>query len=155
MSRSELLLGKGLASYLAGVSIIVALLTIGRLFLGVRLENPGTLAAAVLLIPLCFTGLTLLFANLGKTERAVAGASWAVMLLMSMLGGGMIPLIAMPPWMQTGSNVSPVKWGILALEGAIWRGFSASEMLVPCIILAAVGMAGFTVGWILSLRHEA
>src|ERR1051325_6372742 len=35
------------------------------------------------------------------------------------IAGGQVllfPLFLMPPWMQTASNVSPVKWGILALE---------------------------------------
>jgi ABC-2 type transport system permease protein len=155
LSRSQVLLGKGLASYLAGVGIIVALLAIGGTFLGVRLQHPGALTAAVLATPFCFTGMTLLFANLGKTERAVGGASWAVMLVMSMLGGGMIPLIAMPAWMQTASNVSPVKWGILGLEGAIWRGFSAAEMVLPCAILIGVGLLGMTLGWILSGRRDS
>jgi ABC-2 type transport system permease protein len=68
------------------------------------------------------------------------------MLPMSMLGGGMVPLFAMPGWMQSVSNYSPIKWGILALEGAIWRGFTPSDMLLPCGILLAVGVVGFTVG---------
>src|SRR5262249_2727005 len=123
--------------------------------LGVRLQHPGALAAAVLATPFCFTGMTLFFANLGKTERAVGGASWAIMLVMSMSGGGMIPLIAMPPWMQHASNVSPVKWGILGLEGAIWRGFSAAEMVLPCVVLVAVGLLGISLGWMLSRRLES
>jgi len=155
LSRAQVLFGKGLASYLAGVAIIVALLAIGGTFLGVRLDHPGALAAAVLCTPFCFTGMTLFFANLGKTERAVGGASWAIMLVMSMAGGGMIPLVAMPPWMQHASSVSPVKWGILGLEGAIWRGFSASEMVLPCAILIAVGLLGISLGWILSRRLES
>jgi ABC-2 type transport system permease protein len=44
------------------------------------------------------------------------------------------------------ASFSPVKWGILALEGAIWRGFSAAEMLLPCGILLGVGAAGFVAG---------
>jgi ABC-2 type transport system permease protein len=155
LSRGQVLFGKGLASYLAGVAIILALLAIGGTFLGVRLDHPGPLAAAVLATPFCFTGMTLFFASLGKTERAVGGASWAIMLVMSMTGGGMIPLVAMPPWMQHASNVSPVKWGILGLEGAIWRGFSASEMVLPCAILIAVGTLGIFLGWMLSRRLES
>jgi len=155
LSRTEFLLGKGLASYLTGLIVIVALLAIGGGLLGVRLENPLALVAATLTIPLCFTGLMLLFANLGKSERAVSGAGWAVMLVFSMLGGGMIPLIAMPPWMQTASGVSPVKWGIVALEGSVWRGFSAAEMALPCIVLASVGLIGFALGFVLSRRLES
>jgi ABC-2 type transport system permease protein len=44
------------------------------------------------------------------------------------------------------SNVSPVKWGILALEGALWRGFTLGEMAVPCLVLLGVGVTGFAVG---------
>ena len=45
-------------------------------------------------------------------------------MLMAMFGGGMIPLVFMPKFMQTLSNFSPAKWSVLALEGAIWRGFT-------------------------------
>jgi len=34
----------------------------------------------------------------------------------------------------------------LALEGAIWRGFSFTEMLTPCIVLIGVGLACFALG---------
>ena len=39
-----------------------------------------------------------------------------------------------------------MKWGILALEGALWRGFSLYEMLLPCGILIGVGVVGFAIG---------
>jgi ABC-2 type transport system permease protein len=76
------------------------------------------------------------------------------MTVMSMLGGGMFPLFLMPPWMQTVSNVSPVKWGILALEGGIWRGFTLSEMARPCAVLLAVGAAGFAAGTAILARRD-
>jgi ABC-2 type transport system permease protein len=63
-----------------------------------------------------------------------------------MFGGGMIPLIAMPEWMQTGSYLSPARWAVVALEGAIWRDFTPTEMLQPCSILLAVGGVSFALG---------
>jgi len=93
-----------------------------------------------------FVGLMMLISTLGRTHQTVAGAGWALLLVMSMTGGGMIPLIAMPSWMQSVSNFSLVKWGVLAIEGAIWRGFSWNEMLVPVSILLAVGAIAFLVG---------
>lgn len=83
---------------------------------------------------------------LGKTEQAANAIGWAIMLVMAMLGGGMIPLFIMPAWMQNISHISPVKWGILALEGAIWRNFTISEMLLPCAILLGVGAVFFIIG---------
>jgi ABC-2 type transport system permease protein len=71
---------------------------------------------------------------------------WAIMMPLMMLGGGMIPLFIMPSWLAQLSSVSPVKWGILALEGAIWRNFSAAEMALPLGILIAVGVVGLWFG---------
>jgi ABC-2 type transport system permease protein len=57
-----------------------------------------------------------------------------------------VPLMFMPQWLVRFSDISPVKWAILAIEGPLWRGFSASEMLLPCAILLAIGMAGLLLG---------
>jgi ABC-2 type transport system permease protein len=54
--------------------------------------------------------------------------------------------------MQRISDFSPVKWGIFAMEGAIWRNFSFVEMLMPCGILLALGAAFFGAG-VLMLRR--
>ncbi|HRP62893.1 MAG TPA: ABC transporter permease, partial [Phycisphaerales bacterium] len=88
----------------------------------------------------------MLLSVLGKTEAAAGGIGWAVLLVMAMLGGGMVPLFLMPGWMQSISHISPVKWAVLALEGAIWRGFSPAEMLLPCAVLLGVGAGGFLLG---------
>ena len=58
----------------------------------------------------------------------------------------LIPLVAMPEWMLAVSHFIPVKWGVLALEGAIWRGFDLADMLLPCGILLSVGLLGFGLG---------
>jgi ABC-2 type transport system permease protein len=72
-------------------------------------------------------------------------------MIMAMFGGGMVPLVFMPSFMKTLSNFSPAKWSVLALEGAIWRGFTWSEMLLPCAILIAVGAVCMAIGtWLLS-----
>jgi ABC-2 type transport system permease protein len=76
----------------------------------------------------------------------VSGSAWAALLLMSMIGGGMVPLFAMPGWMSAAGSISPVKWAILAMEGAVWRGFSPAEMMLPCGILLTVGLVCFAIG---------
>ena len=57
--------------------------------------------------------------------------------------------------MQRISHLSPVKWGILALEGAIWRGFTLGEMFIPCAILLSVGVICFGAGVAILSRSEA
>jgi len=146
LTRSQLLAGKALACFVSIAVVEVGLFVVGRIFFKVRPTSVGLLALACFAVCVAFVGMMMLVSSMGKTEQAAAGAGWAVMLPLSMLGGGMVPLFAMPSWMQTVSQVSPVKWSILALEGAIWRGFSLREMLLPCTILTVFGIACFIVG---------
>jgi ABC-2 type transport system permease protein len=91
---------------------------------------------------------------LGRTERAVAGSVWAVLMPLAMLGGSMVPQIAMPQWMQTAGSISPVKWTILSLEGAIWRDLPWSEMLNASGILLAMGAVFYAIGLVVLLRYD-
>jgi ABC-2 type transport system permease protein len=146
LSRVDVLLGKALACFAAIAFVETLLLAIGMAFFGIRPGSIVLLAAATLSVAACFVGIMMTVAVLGKTEQGAGGLGWAVMMPLAMFGGGMIPLFVMPSWMQAVSNLSPVKWGILALEGATWRGFSAAEMGLPLGVLLAVGAAGLLLG---------
>ena len=146
VSRSQVLTGKGLACFLAAMFSVSLLLAIGILFLHVRVSDPLMLAVAIAASAFCFTGVMMLVSSLGRTHESVAGAGWAIMLVMSMTGGGMIPLIAMPAWMQAVSNFSLVKWAILSVEGAVWRGFTWVEVLPALAVSAGAGLVGIAIG---------
>jgi ABC-2 type transport system permease protein len=141
-----LLAGKGLACYAAILIVETSLAVIGAAFFGVRPASPGLLVLALLVVPTGFVGLMMLVASLGRTEEGASGAGWALMMPMSMLGGGMIPLAMMPAWIQPFSYASPVRWAIISFEGAIWRGFSLAEMALPCAILIGIGAVAFAIG---------
>jgi ABC-2 type transport system permease protein len=132
----EILAGKALSCTLALGLVQAGLLLVGLLFFGVRPQSVPLLAGTFLLVTALFVGLMLFVAGFARTEQAASGIGWAAMMPLSMLGGGMIPLIAMPRWMASASSASPFKWAILAYEGALWRGFSPGEILVPWAILA-------------------
>lgn len=146
VGRSSVLAGKALGCLLGCLAIASALLLTGNLAFGLRVVNLPALAAGVVLAAACFTGIMMLLSTLGETEAAVSGSGWAVMMVMMMLGGGMIPLFAMPGWMATASNLSPVKWAVFALEGAIWRGATWGELLPAYAVLAGVAGACFAAG---------
>lgn len=155
ISRLHMLAGSGLACLIAATGLVIFLLGVGRLVFGVRLQNPLGLAAAILCIGVCFTGLAAMLSRFGKTEAAVGGAAWACLLIFAMLGGGMVPQIFMPDWMDTATSLSPVKWAILAMEGGIWRNLSLAELVKPCAILLACGLAFGTIGGLLARRETA
>jgi ABC-2 type transport system permease protein len=146
LSWAEIVAGKGLACFLVALFVSVVLMVLGHLLFGIRVESLIGLALAIISGAFCYTGLMMALAGLGKTEKAVSGSAAAVFMPLAMIGGGMIPLVFMPAWMQTVSNISPTKWSIQALEGAIWRGNTLVEMLLPCGVLLAIGAAGFALG---------
>jgi ABC-2 type transport system permease protein len=145
ITRAQLVAGKATACYLAVIGVIAVMVALG-VWLGMRPVSYALLALAAVCIAFCFVGIMMLMSVIGKTEEAVSGAAWGANMLMAMFGGGMIPLLFMPAFMQTLSNASPVKWSVLAMEGAIWRGFTLSEMLLPCGILLAVGAVCLAIG---------
>ncbi|MFQ5494457.1 MAG: ABC transporter permease [Phycisphaerae bacterium] len=146
IGRAQILAGKALACFGSTLSLSIVLFVVGWLFFGVVPRSTVHLAVSLVLISVAFVGIMMLLSTLGRTERSVSGITWAVLLGMAMVGGGMVPRMFMPSWMQTLSHVSPVKWAILAMEGAVWRGFSTGEMLLPWCILLGVGAAAFAIG---------
>ena len=154
ISRGQVFAGKATACFLSVICVIVFLVLLGS-GLGMRPENPLFLVLAALCVAFCFVGVMMLMSVVGKTEEAVSGAAWFANIMMAMFGGGMIPLAFMPGFMKTLSHFSPVKWGILALEGAIWRGFTLTEMIAPCAVLLGIGAACMTIGVVVISRARS
>jgi ABC-2 type transport system permease protein len=146
LTRTQLLAGKALACFITIALLQVVLITIGVVGFGVRPASYSLLALVCACAALGFIGFMMMVAGLGRTEQAAGGAGWAMLMPMTLFGGGMMPNFIMPEWMQAIGNVSPVKWAILGLEGAVWRGFGLAELLWPCGILLAFGAICFAVG---------
>ena len=146
ITARHLLAAKGLACLGATLFTSSALITLGITVFDVRPTSYPLLALALLCGSICFCGIMMALSVIGGTEQAAAGIGWGLSLPLSMLGGGMVPLFLMPEWMQTLGNISPMKWTLMAYEGAIWRGFTLNEMLLPCAVLVATGVLAFTLG---------
>jgi ABC-2 type transport system permease protein len=153
IGRAHILGGKGLACFMTCVFIICILFAAAKIIFKMPIASLPLLVLAALCTLLCFVGLMMFISTWGRTEQSVGGAGWAVLMIMAMIGGGMVPLAFMPTWLRPFSHVSPVKWGILALEGAVWRKFTPAEMLTPCLILLTIGTAAFLMG-VLMLRRQ-
>jgi ABC-2 type transport system permease protein len=152
VSRAQVLAGKSLAALIAIFLVETALLLLGVGAFGVRPSSWPLLLLAILCTAAAFVGVILLLASTAKTEHGIGGMGPAVMMPMFLIGGAMIPLMMMPPWMLRVSQASPVRWAIVGLEGAIWRDFTLAEMLPSCGVLLAVAAVTFTIG---AMRHEA
>jgi ABC-2 type transport system permease protein len=146
LTRAQVLGGKALACFSTIAILQLVLFTMAAFVFDVYPASLPLLALACVSASIGFVGFMMMIASFGRTEQAVAGAGWALLMPMAMLGGAMVPQFVMPQWLLTVGNISPVKWAILALEGAMWRGFSVTEMLMPASILLAFGACCFALG---------
>ena len=153
LSSWELIAGKGLACFAASVAVAIALILLAMLLFKIQVGSPFHLILAIASAAFCYTGLMMALAGLGSTAQDVSGAASGIFMPMAMIGGAMIPRMFMPEWMQSISVISPVRWNIEALEGAIWRDYSMAEMAIPLFILWMVGAIGFFVGT-MALRRK-
>ena len=145
ISRFQILSGKALACFLTVLGVVTFMTLLG-LFVGMRPGSYPKLILASLCVAACFVGIMMTMAVLGKTEQSINGIGWAINMVMAMAGGAMVPVMFMPGFMQKMSVLSPVKWSILSIEGAIWRDFSYYELMLPCGILLLTGTAGMLIG---------
>ncbi len=152
LSRGAVLAGKSLAAFFAIMIVESLLITLGVVAFGLRPSSWGLLALAIACTAAAFVGIILLLASMAHTEQGIGGMAPAVMMPLYLLGGAMIPLMFMPPWMAGLGYLSPVRWAIIALEGAVWRDFGMAEMVVPCGILLMIAVITFVIG---AKRQEA
>jgi ABC-2 type transport system permease protein len=116
------------------------------LLLQMRPASFSKLAIAAIATGICFVGIMMTLSVLGKSEQSVSGIGWAINIVMAMIGGCMIPAMFLPGFLQKLSFVSPVRWSLLSIEGAIWREFTWAEMFLPCAVMVAIGIVGFAIG---------
>jgi ABC-2 type transport system permease protein len=84
----------------------------------------------------------LLIAGVSKTEGAANGLGRGIMVVLAMVGGGSIPVSFMPPLLRKLGGFSPFTWVVNAIEGALWRDYSLSEMALPFAVLSAIAIGG-------------
>ncbi len=143
----SVLAGKSLACFTACVTMSVFMLLVATFGFHVSVQNWPMLALAIATCSFAFSGFTMALSGLFKNnEGSARSAGNAIVLVLVMIGGGTIPLAFMPPFLRAASQASPFSWAILAIEGAVWRGFAFTEMLAPLGILLFIGALGLVLG---------
>jgi ABC-2 type transport system permease protein len=154
IGRAHILAGKAFACFSTCVFIMCVQYVAAKLIFRMPLGNILFLILAAFCTILCFVGIMMFVCTIGRTEQSAGGAAWALMMIMAMLGGGMVPLIFMPSWLRPFSHFSPVKWGIIALEGGVWRNLSLVQVMNPCLVLLGIGLAFFLLGVVMLRRLD-
>ncbi len=138
VSKLALLTGKMVPNFLVGLVQVAVLFTIGHFVFGMSLgRDPLALAAVSAAVAAAATGLGILVAALATTEEQISGLSTLLILTLAALGGSMVPLFAMPDFMQTAARVTPHAWALLAYQTLIVGGGTLRDVLPNVAVLAA------------------
>ncbi len=85
------------------------------------------------------SGLALLIASLCSTQTQMHTVSTFTVLLLSSIGGSMVPRFMMPAWLQRLGIGTPNYWSIEAFYGVLARGQSVIDLLHVWIVLFGGG----------------
>ncbi len=153
LSARRILLAKGLGAAIVSGIVVLGMVVMARVVFGVQPVEPLSLLMGACATIIAFAGIMMFAATVGRSEQAVSRGGWGIMMMLAMLGGAAVPLFVMPEFMQRLSLISPVRWGMLALEGGIWRGSTLEAMLPTLGVLCAIGAIGMTAGMLLIGRQ--
>jgi ABC-2 type transport system permease protein len=101
----------------------------------------------------CAASMSLVLASLCTSRQQAITLSNFIVLVMSAIGGSMVPRFLMPDWLQEASWLFPTAWAVEGYNGLLWRNAGFDELLMPVALLAGVSIASLAIA-VLALRHS-
>jgi len=117
----EYIWSKIVTSTLIGILCTSFLIILGRVIFAINWGNPVSVALLVLCLNVLIAGFISFLFSFVRTERQAGALLTTVILLMSMLGGSMVPVENYPPAILKFSKLTLNYWGITAFKN-IMRG---------------------------------
>ncbi len=90
-------------------------------------------------------GLALALTTFFRTRQQAATFANVAMLILSALGGSMIPRFLMPGWLQAVGWITPNAWALEAYTALFWRDEPLSALALPLALLALSAGVGLLV----------
>jgi ABC-type multidrug transport system permease subunit len=100
-----------------------------------------SLVLMIIAIAYACSGFGVLLASFAKSRQQVQGYSTIIIMIMSAIGGSMIPVPVMPELMQKFSVISVNYWGIQGFYDIFWRIVPLTDItfLSRVLVLLCIG----------------
>ncbi len=124
LSIHQLMLGKWLFFSISGTLQLTVMFVYGALVFSVPLFTVKTMSAFVLMTVVAAMGAAafgMFLATISKSRAQLSGISTVVILIMSAVGGSMVPRFVMPPAMATAGKFTFNGWAIDGYLKIFWR----------------------------------
>jgi len=158
LRMNSLLLARWLFATLLGCAQLAVMFLWGWAVFGVELFAHGHLpGVAVMTLAAAGTAAVfgLVLGTACRTQAQLQGLSTVVILLMSALGGSMVPRYMMPEAMQRLGLVTFNGWALVGYEQVFWRDAPVSALWPQLAVLAGMAVAGAVVASRLARRWES
>ncbi len=135
--------GKFLYLTVQGVLQVAIIFAVAAFGFGVDFSHVlGPWAVTTVLCAAAAAGLGLFFVTLCRTRRQAMTSGNIVVMILSALGGSMIPRFFMPPEIQTLGWATPNTWGLEAYAALLWRGEPFEALYLPWGLLGGAALFG-------------
>ncbi|MGI9309099.1 MAG: ABC transporter permease [Gammaproteobacteria bacterium] len=100
----------------------------------------GPWLVVTLLACMTAAGISLMLAAMCRTRMQAHNFTTVFILVMSVVGGSMVPRFFMPEWLRDLGWFTPNTWVIESYAAFFWRGEGLENVLLPCTLLGVVGI---------------
>lgn len=138
---AELLAGKAVPVFAALLAQQLAILGFAVAAFGLPVPHPLLMLAVLLAWSCALLGLGALLGVTARSMSALSASYDIGGMLLSSLGGAMVPLAALPGWVAAVAPVSPGFWAVRGLHGAL-AGDAGAVGAACGVLLAAAAACG-------------
>ena len=124
--------------------LVQTCLIFGVAWLAYGVDLPGNLGPWAMISvssAVLAAGLGLLLVTGCQTRAQAQVLPTVVILIMSAIGGSMVPRFFMPHWLQQLGWATPNTWALEAYSGVFWRSEPALQLVPICFSLFGIGIA--------------
>lgn len=138
-TAAEMLIGKIIPIFIV-MSVQQAILLVYGAFV-IGLPVPGSIGFVALFIAVwafCLLAVGAALATVARSSGELGVISDVGAMVLSSMGGALVPLAILPGWAQAAAHASPGYWALSMVRAAI--SGDAAQVLVPCAVLAGLGL---------------
>ncbi len=141
LKGSSILYGKMLFAFFISILQLITMFVFAWQILNMdmRVSIPALLLMIVA-TAFAVSSLGIFLAAVAKTRQQAQNLSTIIILIMSAIGGSMIPLFIMPSILQKIALFSVNYWGIQGFYDVFWRSLPLESVLPKILILTGIGI---------------
>ncbi len=145
--------GKFLYLLAQGVVQVGIIFVIAWLGFGVRLPaHLGEWLVVTVCAATSAAGFAMLLVTASGSRQQAQTVSTLAILVVSAVGGSMVPRYVMPPTFQALGWLTPNTWAVEAYSGVFWREQGLVDVALPCLILSGSGLLALALAVALARR---